>query len=134
MRNLHTFWPTSRTRCVNHVRQAMGISRGRDDTFADLYRLQVTTPGSLHIEMGSDNLDAYLELLDDKGNVAHWDAETEPPPVMLERGWTRKSLNPGDEVTVYCYAAKNGATTAVLQKVVLANGKELTARGGGGGQ
>ncbi len=40
-----------------------------DDTFADVYRLQVTTPGNLDIEMDSDILDAYLELLDDKGNV-----------------------------------------------------------------
>jgi hypothetical protein len=44
-----------------------------DDTFADLYRLQVTTPGNLDIEMDSDSLDAYLELLDDKGNVVDTD-------------------------------------------------------------
>jgi hypothetical protein len=85
-------------------------------------------------EWGNPHSQIYFDVTDDKGNVAHWDAETEPPPVMLERGWTRKSLNPGDDVTVYCYVAKNGATTAVLQKIVLANGKELTARGGGGGQ
>lgn len=85
-------------------------------------------------EWGSPHSQIYFDVTDEKGSVAHWDAETEPPPVMLERGWTRKSLNPGDEVTVYCYVAKNGATTAILQKIVLANGKELTARGGGGGQ
>jgi hypothetical protein len=38
-------------------------------------------------------------------------------------------LNPGDQVTVYLNAAKNGATVGILQKVVLADGKELTARG-----
>lgn len=81
-------------------------------------------------EWGNPHSQIYFDVTDDKGNVAHWDAETEPPPVMLERGWTRKSLNPGDEVTVYCYVAKNGATTAILQKIVLANGKELSARGG----
>jgi hypothetical protein len=48
----------------------------RDDTFADLYRLQVSTPGSLHIEMDSDNLDAYLELLDDQGNVVDTDDDS----------------------------------------------------------
>jgi uncharacterized protein DUF6152 len=95
----------------------------------------VTMKGTItKFEWGNPHSQIYFDVTDDKGNVAHWDAETEPPPVMLERGWTRKSLNPGDEVTVYCYVAKNGATTAVLQKVVLANGKELTARGGGSGQ
>jgi len=36
----------------------------------------VTTPGSLHIEMDSDSLDAYLELLDDKGNVVDTDDDS----------------------------------------------------------
>jgi hypothetical protein len=47
-----------------------------DDTFADLYRLQVTSPGSLHIEMDSDVMDAYLYLLDDKGNVVDADDDS----------------------------------------------------------
>jgi hypothetical protein len=47
-----------------------------DDTFADLYRLQVTTPGNLHIEMDSDSLDAYLYLLDDQGNVVDADDDS----------------------------------------------------------
>jgi len=67
------------------------------------------------------------------GEVAHWVASTEPPLVMLERGWTVKSLNTGDQVTAYVYAAKNGAPVGNLQKVVLANGKELTAYQGRGG-
>ena len=46
---------------------------------------------------------------------------------MLERGWTRKSLNFGDEVTAYIFAAKNGSTVGTLNRIVLANGKELTA-------
>ena len=36
----------------------------------------MTTPGSLHIEMDSDSLDAYLELLDDKGNVVDIDDDS----------------------------------------------------------
>jgi hypothetical protein len=47
---------------------------------------------------------------------------------MMERGWVRKSLKPGDQVTVYCFVAKNGATTAILQKIVLPDGKELVTR------
>jgi hypothetical protein len=80
-------------------------------------------------EWGNPHSQIFFDVTDDKGKVAHWVAETEPPAVMLERGWARKSLKPGDQVTVYCYAAKNGATTSILQKVVLADGKELTARG-----
>jgi hypothetical protein len=78
-------------------------------------------------EWGNPHNQIFFDVKDDKG-VAHWVASTEPPLVMMERGWTRKSLNVGDEVTVYIFAARNGATVGNLQRVVLANGKELTAR------
>ena len=70
-----------------------------------------------------------FDVRDEKGNVTHWIAATEPPQVMLERGWTRRSLKEGDEVTVYIFAAKNGAPVGNLQRLVLASGKELTTFG-----
>ncbi len=69
----------------------------------------------------------YFDVTDEKGVVTHWTAATEPPQVMLERGWTRKSLPMGEQVTVYIFVAKNGAPVGNLQKIVLANGTELTA-------
>ena len=71
----------------------------------------------------------YFDVTDEKGTVSHWIAATEPPQVMLERGWTRRSLKEGDEVTVYVFAAKNGAKVGNVQRIVLASGKELTATG-----
>jgi hypothetical protein len=79
-------------------------------------------------EWGNPHNQIFFDVTDDKGAVVHWVAATEPPLVMVERGWTRKSLNAGDQVTVYIFAAKNGATVGNLQKIVLADGKELTAR------
>ena len=78
-------------------------------------------------EWGNPHNQIFFDVKGDKG-VTHWVASTEPPLVMVERGWTRKSLNVGDEVTVYIFAARNGATVGNLQRVVLASGKELTAR------
>jgi hypothetical protein len=83
-------------------------------------------------EWGTPHNQIYFDARNDKGEVQHWVASTEPAGVMLERGWTRRSLKPGDVVTVYIFAAKNGATVGNLQKIVLADGKELTAAGGGG--
>lgn len=71
----------------------------------------------------------YFDVKDEKGNVVHWIAATEPPQVMLERGWTRRSLKEGDQVTMYVFAAKNGAPVGNVQRIVLADGKELTTFG-----
>lgn len=81
-------------------------------------------------EWGNPHNQIFFDSTDDKGNVVHWVTSTEPPAVMSEKGWTRKSLKPGDQVTAYVFAAKNGAPVGNLQKVVFADGKELNGMGG----
>jgi len=76
-------------------------------------------------EWGNPHNQIFFDATDDKGNVAHWVASTEPPAVMSEIGWTKRSLNPGDQVTAYVFAAKNGAPIGNLQRIVLPDGKEL---------
>jgi hypothetical protein len=78
-------------------------------------------------EWGTPHNQIYFDVKTDKGEVQHWVGSTEPAGVMLERGWTRKSLVAGDMVTVYIFAAKNGATVGNVQKIVKADGTTLTA-------
>jgi hypothetical protein len=78
---------------------------------------------------GNPHNEVSFDVPDEKGEVAHWVAYTEPPLVMLESGWTRKSVPVGEKVTVYIFAAKNGSTVGTLNKIVLPDGKELTAYG-----
>ena len=80
-------------------------------------------------EWGTPHNQIFFDAKSEKGEAQQWVASTEPAGVMLERGWTRRSLKAGDVVTVYIFAAKNGATVGNLQKIVLADGKELVASG-----
>lgn len=66
-----------------------------------------------------------FDTADDKGNVVRWSAEVSNPVDMTKRGWTKHSLNVGDQVTVTVRPAKNGAPVGQLLKVVLANGQTL---------
>ena len=83
-------------------------------------------------EWGTPHNQIFFDVKKDNGEVQHWVGSTEPAGVMLEIGWTRRSLKPGDEVTVYIFAAKNGATVGNIQKIVMADGKELTTGRGAG--
>jgi hypothetical protein len=76
---------------------------------------------------GNPHNEVTIDATDEKGAAVQWVAYTEPPLVMLERGWTRKSLNFGDKVTAYIFAARNGSTVGTLNRIVLPDGKELTA-------
>jgi hypothetical protein len=95
----------------------------------DTTKPQVMKATITKFEWGTPHNQVYFDVKTEKGEVQHWVASTEPAPVMLERGWTRRSLRAGDEVTVHVFAAKNGATVGNLQKIVLGDGKELTAAG-----
>jgi hypothetical protein len=101
----------------------------------DTTKAVVLKPATItRFEWGTPHNQIFFDFKTDKGEMQHWVESTEPAPVMLERGWTRRSLKEGDVVTVYIFAAKNGATVGNLQKIVLADGKELTAAGAPGGE
>jgi len=68
-----------------------------------------------------------FDMADDKGDVQHWTVETPPPSQLVTKNWTRKSLHPGDEITIYFHAAKNGSPFGIIQKVIFANGDVLAA-------
>jgi hypothetical protein len=76
---------------------------------------------------GNPHNEVAVEVTDASGKKVEWVAYTEPPLVMLERGWTRKSIPVGEKVTMYVFAAKNGSNVGTLNRIVLPNGSELTA-------
>ena len=68
----------------------------------------------------------YYDVTDEKGNVEHWVAETTNPAMLNRVGWSRETLKPGDQVTLYVNPNKLGAKVTFLQKVVFPDGKELS--------
>ena len=69
-----------------------------------------------------------VDYKDDTGKVQHWTMEIGSTPSMMLHGWSRTTMKPGDTITVYIYQAKTGLTVGRLNKLVLADGTELTDR------
>jgi hypothetical protein len=73
----------------------------------------------------------YLDVKDKNGKVVRWGVETNSPAILTRAGWTRRSIKPGDAVTIILCPAKNGAPVAYMgsgdpgTKVIFADGKEL---------
>lgn len=66
-----------------------------------------------------------FDVKDDKGEPVHWVAETNNAPDMIERGWSKNSFKPGDEVTVTVEPVKNGNPAGRVLAVVLPSGQIL---------
>ena len=73
----------------------------------------------------------YLDVKDKSGNIVHWGIETNSPGILTRAGWTKRSVKPGDEVTIILCPAKNGAPVAYIgsgdpgTKVIFSDGREL---------
>ena len=67
----------------------------------------------------------FFDYKDDKGSTSHWSVELGSPSAIALMGWNRTSLNPGDVITVYMFAAKNGNSVGRINNIVLADGTLL---------
>ncbi|HTC37157.1 MAG TPA: DUF6152 family protein [Bryobacteraceae bacterium] len=86
----------------------------------------VTLKGTVtKVEWTNPHARFYIDVKDEGGNVANWNLELASPNVLARNGWTRHSLNVGDQVTVEGAQAKDGSQMANARSVVLADGKKV---------
>ena len=86
----------------------------------------VTLVGTItKVEWENPHARFYLDVKDESGNVTNWNFELASPNVLTRNGWTRHSLNVGDQVTVEGAQAKDGSQMANARSVVLADGKKV---------
>ena len=93
----------------------------------------VTLKGTVSkVEWTNPHARFYIDVKDDKGEVTNWNLELASPNVLVRNGWSRKSLNVGDEVTVEGSLAKDGSKMANARVVTMANGRRVFAGSSGG--
>ena len=93
----------------------------------------VTLKGTVSkVEWMNPHARFYVDVRDEKGNVTSWNLELASPNVLTRNGWTRKSLNVGDEVVVEGSAARDGSKMANARVVKLADGRRVFAGSSGG--
>lgn len=67
----------------------------------------------------------------EQGEEEEWRAETNSPNVLRRRGWSRDSLQAGDEVTVTGFMSRDGSNYMRVSRVDFADGRELVGQSAG---
>ena len=70
----------------------------------------------------------HIKAINDKGKAESWDAEMASLGMLARVNWKRDTVKPGDEITIYGNRAKSGKNQMRLDKIVFANGEELSAQ------
>jgi hypothetical protein len=72
-----------------------------------------------------------IDVVGADGKTTAWMVETSNPNGLMRLGWTKRSLKPGDEITVEAYQAKDGSNTANAARITLADGSKVFAGSAG---
>ncbi len=70
-----------------------------------------------------------MDVTDDSGKVTRWRVEMAGRLNLVVAGWTDDSVAPGDRVTITGNPAHSGGPELFLQRLVLADGRQLLTPG-----
>jgi hypothetical protein len=72
-----------------------------------------------------------IDVVGQDGKTAQWMVETSNPNGLMRLGWTKRSLKPGDQITIEAYRSKDGSNTANAARITLADGSKVFAGSAG---
>jgi|SRR5579883_29090 len=67
----------------------------------------------------------YLNVKLSDGSIAKWQGELTSPNNLSRVGWTKRTIGPGEQITISGYPAKNGGSSIWIRKIVKSDGTEL---------
>jgi hypothetical protein len=70
-----------------------------------------------------------LEVKNESGKLEKWSVGGPSTERMQGNGWDKGTLKRGDVITAYGYRYTDGQNVVQLQKIVMANGKEMLLYG-----
>ena len=85
------------------------------------------------IEWSNPHSYFYIDVKDDKGNVANWGCEGAGPGALTRRGWKKGDVKLGDTLIVDGYPAKDGSHLIDARRVTLPDGRVVSGGSAGDG-
>ena len=86
----------------------------------------VTVTGTVtDFQFSNPHVLVYFEAKTDRGDPDPWQGELTSPNRLGRVGWTKRTLKPGDSVTVTGMSAKNGKHSVWIQKIIGPDGQPL---------
>jgi hypothetical protein len=90
---------------------------------------RVTLKGAVsRVDWRNPHVVIYMDVKDETGQVVTWGFENAGVSQLAQEGYNRNTLKIGQEITAIVNPAFSGAPTAIVVKVVLADGSEIMSR------
>ena len=100
---------------------------GRGGTYDMNKRVTLKGPVS-RVAWQNPHVVIYMDVKDADGKAVTWGFENAGVSQLAQAGYNRNTLKVGQEITAIVNPAANGAPTAIIVKVILADGSEIMSR------
>jgi hypothetical protein len=77
------------------------------------------------VEWTNPHARIYVDVAQPNGSVVNWTVELQAVSALVRNGWTRRTVNVGDTVTVEGLHARSGVPGANARTVILADGRKV---------
>ena len=67
----------------------------------------------------------YFDVINEAGEVEHWQGELTAPNKLARGGWTKNTLQPGDQIQINGRPARNGGHAIVIYGIVMPDGQSI---------
>ena len=79
------------------------------------------------VEWTNPHTHFYIDVKNDTGTVTQWNFEMASTLALERSGWSRKTLQVGDQVAITGFGGRSVTTRAIAQTITNADGKALFA-------
>jgi hypothetical protein len=69
-----------------------------------------------------------FDVVTDSGEVQHWKGQVTAPNKLARAGWTKSTLEPGDEIALSGRRGWNDAQAMHVSQIIMADGRALQMR------
>ncbi len=67
----------------------------------------------------------YFDITSADGEIERWQGEMTAPNKMARGGWTKQTLQPGDEIRISGRSARNSGHSVVINEIIMPDGENI---------
>ena len=95
---------------------------GRASYSQDIISLDATVT---EFRFVNPHVQVYFDITTEAGETEHWQGELTAPNRLARGGWTKSTLQPGDQIRITGRAARNDGHSVAINEIIMPDGEAI---------
>ena len=95
---------------------------GRAVYSTDIITLEATVT---EFRFVNPHVQVYFDITTEAGEIEQWQGELTAPNKLARGGWTKNTLQPGDQIRITGRAARNDGHSVAINEIIMPDGEAI---------